>query len=124
MQKAMMEIKEVNPSECFTGVDRDGWWNYPNLFHCPKCDYGVYFNQQSLEKGSVNQQKQPLKLSPEDSALFVSNIQRFISDKPERFILDFYCPQCHRAYVIGFETHEFHMSHYRYRPVVVFSSAE
>lgn len=119
-----MKIKEIDPSESFTGVDRDGWLNYPNLFSCPKCDYGIYFNEQSLEKGSVNQQDKPLKLSTEDNVLFVRNTQRFISGNPERFILDFYCPQCQTPYVIGFETHEFHMAHFRYRPVVVFSTAE
>ena len=119
-----MKIKEIIPSDCFTGVDRDGWLNYPNLFHCPKCDYGVYFNQQSLEKGSVNQQDKPLKLDPAGSLAFVSHIQGFISNNPERFILDFYCPQCQSPYVIGFESHEFHRSHYRYRPTVVFSATE
>src|SRR5690349_16038211 len=113
MQKATRKIKEIKPSECITGTDRQGWLNYPNMFHCLQCGYGIYFNQQSLEKGSVNQQAQPLKLSPEDCARFVSDIQRFISNHYERFILDFYCPQCHRAYVIGFDTYEFHMAHYR-----------
>lgn len=120
----MMNIKQTDPSEYFTGVDRDGWLNYPNLFHCPKCDYGIYFNQQSLEKGSVDQQNRPLKLNTEDRVLFDSPSQRFISDNSERFILDFYCPKCQTPYVIGFETHEFHMSHYRYRPVVVFVPVE
>ena len=119
-----MKIKEINPSDSFTGVDRDGWLRYPNLFHCPKCNYGVYFNQPSLEKGWVDQQNKPLKLDPADSLAFVGYIQRFISNNFERFVLDFYCPKCQSPYVIGFESHEFHMASYRYRPIVVFSTAE
>jgi hypothetical protein len=52
-----MNIKEIIPSECFTGLDSNGWLVYPNRFLCPKCDYGIYFNQQSLENGSVNRQE-------------------------------------------------------------------
>jgi len=119
-----MKIKEINPSECFTGVDRDGWLNYPNLFHCLKCDYGVYFNEQSLSNGFSSHQERPLKLNPELALSFNKDIKHFLSDEFERFILDFHCPQCQSPYVIGFETHEFHMSHYRYRPIAVFSAAE
>ena len=88
----MIKIKETNPSECFTGTDRDGWLNYPNLFHCPKCDYGVYFNQESLEKGSSSHQNKPLKLSLVNTLLLSKHVQRFVSNNLERFILDFYCP--------------------------------
>ena len=119
LQKIMMKIKEINPSECFTGLDRNGWLDYPNLFHCPKCDYGIYFNQQSLEEGSTSHQNKPLKLNLFITLFFIRRIQRFILNNSERFILDFYCPKCQSPYVIGFESHEFHMSHYRYRPIAI-----
>jgi hypothetical protein len=119
-----MKIKQIIPSDCFTGVDKDGWLNYPNVFHCPRCDYGIYFKQPSLEKGWADQQVNPLKLDPAASSAFVAYIREFISNHFERFILDFYCPKCQSPYVIGFESHEFHMAAYRYRPIAVFSAAE
>ncbi len=114
-----MKTKEINPSECFTGLDRDGWLDYPNMFYCPKCDYGIYFNQESLEKGSTSHQNKPLKLNFVIALLLSSQIKKIISNHSERFILDFYCPKCNLPCVIGFETKEFHMAHYRYRPVTV-----
>ena len=114
-----MKVKEINPSECFTGLDRDGWLNYPNMFHCPKCDYGVYFNQDSLNKGWASHQDKPSKLNPVATSLLSGQIQKFVENQFERFVLDFYCPKCNLPYVIGFETKEFHMAHYRYRPITV-----
>jgi hypothetical protein len=121
LAKHMMKIKEINPSECFSGLDRDGWLDYPNLFHCPKCDYGVYFNRQSLEKGFINHQNKPLKLNLLVALFFTRRIQRFISSNSERFILDFYCPKCQSPYVIGFESADFHKDDYHYRPIVIFN---
>jgi hypothetical protein len=118
---AMMKIKEINPSEYFTGMDRDGWLSYPNMFHCPKCDYGIYFNQESLRKGRTSNQDKPLKLNLVIALFLSSKIQKIISNQRERFVLDFYCPKCNLPYVIGFEEKEFHMSHYRYRPIAVLS---
>jgi len=114
-----MKVKEINPSQYFTGLDKDGWLNYPNLFHCPKCDYGIYFNQASLEKGAVIHQDKPVKLNPVTALLLSSQIKNFVSNHLERFVLDFYCPKCKLPCVIGFETKEFHMAHYRYRPITV-----
>ena len=54
-----MNINEIDPSEYFTGFDRKRWLDYPNRFLCPKCDYGVYFNRQSLEKGFFYHQDKP-----------------------------------------------------------------
>ncbi len=117
-----MNIKEIIPSECFTGLDSNGWLVYPNNFLCPKCDYGVYFDQQSLENGSVNHQEKPLKLNLEVALFFNNHIQKFLSNKYDRFILDFYCPKCQSPFVIGFESAEFHMSDWRFRPIVIFNA--
>jgi hypothetical protein len=119
-----MKIKETNPTDCFGGMGRDGWLDDPNRFYCPVCEYGIYFNKASLEKGSINQQSEPLKLKPEDGLLFMRPIQRFISNHSDRFILDFYCPGCKSPYVIGFEvSEELHMGHYLYRPVKIFNAS-
>ena len=118
-----MKIKETTPSECFTGLDSNGWLVYPNLFHCPKCKYGIYFNERSLSNGFSSHQQMSLKLEPESAILFQKDIQLFLSNKFERFILDFHCPQCQSPYVIGFESEEFHPAAWRYRPVIVFGVA-
>jgi hypothetical protein len=62
-----------------------------------------------------------LKLNFAVGSLFNKHIQEFLSNKSERFILDFYCPKCQSPYVIGFESAEFHMSQYRFRPIVIFN---
>jgi len=118
----MFKIKETDPAQSFEGMDTDGWLNYPNMFHCPKCEYGIYFNQESLAKGSVHHQNKPMKLTWLRAALFSCHIKRFISNKSERFILDFICPRCKSPYVIGFESREFHMGHDRYRPLIILGS--
>ncbi len=121
-----MNINEINPSECFTGFDRKGWLDYPNRFLCPKCEYGVYFNRQSLEKGFLNPQDKPLKLDPGDGEFFKAHIQQFLAVKNvgfERFILDFYCPKCRTPYVIGFEEADLHKDDYHYRPIVILSGS-
>jgi rubredoxin len=103
-------------------LDSSGWLVYPNRFHCPKCGYGVYFNEQSLSNGFSTHQERPQKLNPNFAIVFQKDVQLFLSNKFERFILDFHCPQCQSPYVIGFEAVEFHMAHWRYRPMVVFST--
>ncbi|MBI4760171.1 MAG: hypothetical protein ACOYYF_13060 [Chloroflexota bacterium] len=121
-----MKISEIDPSACFTGYDSKGWLDYPNRFLCPKCDYGVYFNRQSLEKGAVNHQNEPLKLNSEDAGFFKEHIQQFLANMAERgkrFILDFYCPKCKAPYVIGFEEADLHKDDYHYRPIVIYSGS-
>jgi len=117
-----MNINKIDPSEYFTGYDRKGWLDYPNRFLCPKCDYGVYFSRQSLEKGSVNHQDKPLKLNSEDAVFFMDQIRQFlagVTERRKRFVLDFYCPKCKVPYVIGFEEADLHKDDYHYRPIVI-----
>ena len=119
-----MTVNEITPSECFDGLDANGWLTYPNRFFCPKCNYGIYFNQQSLSKGFASHQDKTSRLKVDDVLVFSESIEEFHQKKYDRFILDFYCPKCHSPYIIGFEWTEFHMADSRFRPLVVFTTSE
>lgn len=122
-----MSIVGIEPVERFSGLDKDGWLLYPNLYHCPSCDYGVYFNQNSLEAGTFPADANTTSLEKLDISVraeFVAPVAAVVSAHPWAFVLAFHCPKCKAPVAICFDATEAAMSYLRFKPVRVFERQE
>ncbi|CAN7786619.1 hypothetical protein LJR034_008709 [Caballeronia sp. LjRoot34] len=118
-----MKLEQGAAASFFAGLDEDGWLFFPNRFECGRCGYGVTFSSSALVNASAYRWNgaRVSKLKGYSRGIFDEVERRFSGEDPERFFLDFHCPQCRLATGIGFERYEFHMAAYRYRPLAVWT---
>jgi hypothetical protein len=122
-----MSIVGIEHGARFTGVDKDGWLVFPNLYHCPSCGYGVYFNQSSLESGSYPTDPGASILEKLDASVrseFVAQVAAVVSEHPGSFVLALHCPKCKAPVAICFDATEAAMSYLRFKPVRIFEHRE
>jgi hypothetical protein len=122
-----MSIVGIEPGTRFTGLDKDGWLVYPNLYHCPHCGYGVYFNQSSLEAGAFPADADTASLEKLDVSVrseFAAPVAAVVSAHPGSFVLAFHCPKCEAPVAICFDATEAAMSYLRFKPVRIFEREE
>lgn len=118
-----MKLEQGAADSFFFGLDEDGWLFFPNRFECGRCGFGVTFSSSALANASAYRWNgaRVSKLKGHSRGIFDEVERRFSGEDPERFFLDFHCPQCNLATGIGFQRYEFHMAAYRYRPLEVWT---
>jgi hypothetical protein len=122
-----MNIVSVEPRERFSGLDRDGWLEYPNLYHCPFCNYGVYFNEGSLSAGAFPEDADLANLRKLDSSVrdqFQPLVSAVTAAHPGAFVLAFHCPKCSSPAAVCFDATEAAMSYLRFKPIRIFECQE
>ena len=121
----MISIKTEYPNKRFTGLSSDGSVNFPNRYHCGSCNYGIYFNQASLDERhnrTIKEKSLFQNLTKEEADIFIDATPEISETKYDRFITDFYCPNCDRAIVILWSWREIHMATSSYTPMKIFEA--
>src|SRR5688572_3173627 len=108
-----MRVAAIEPRDRFSGLDASGWLQYPNLYHCPFCSYGVYFNQPSLDAGAYPSEVDSSalqKLKDPARSEFEAHVVPFLHANPGVFTLAFHCPKCTSPVAICFDATEVAMA--------------